>query len=73
MIRLTMNYKIGYLTLNYRDENCHDLDKVLTEVVDVKHDFDDPIEDITRMLSDFNLQNDFPTDRGHFRGDISDS
>ena len=70
VIRFAMKYKIRYLTLKYWDENCHDLDKkVLTDVVDKKHDFDDPIEDITRKLGDFNLQNDFPTDRGHFRGD----
>ena len=45
------------LNINYRDGN--DLDKVLTDVVDEKHDFDDPIEDITGMLSDFNLQTIF--------------
>ena len=50
------------------------MDKVHSDVVDEKHDFDDPIEDLTRKLSDFNLlQNDFPTVRGDFRGDISDS
>ena len=48
------------------------MDNLLTDIVDEKHDFDDLIEDITRKLSDFNLQNDFPTGHGHFRGDITD-
>ena len=32
-----------------------------------------PNDDITKKLNDVNLEKDFPTDRGHFPGDISDA
>ena len=32
-----------------------------------------PNDDITKKLNYVNLEKDFPTDRGHFPGDISDA
>ena len=32
-----------------------------------------PNDDKTKKLNDVNLEKDFPTDRGHFPGDISDA
>ena len=32
-----------------------------------------PNDDITKKLNDVNLEKDFPTDRGHFSGDINDA
>ena len=32
-----------------------------------------PNDDITKMLNNVNLEKDFPTDWGHFPGDISDA
>ena len=32
-----------------------------------------PNDDITKKLNDVNLEKDFPTDRGHFPGDICDA
>ena len=32
-----------------------------------------PNDDIMKELNDVNLEKDFPTDRGHFPGDISDA
>ena len=32
-----------------------------------------PNDDITKKLSDVNLEKDFPIDRGHFPADISDA
>ena len=59
------------LNINYGDKNCNDLE--FSRTLLTKNTILMTIEDITRKLSDFNLQNDFPIDRGHFRGDISDS
>ena len=54
-----------------QDGNNHDLEEVSADILEGK--LDDPIEDITKELTDFNLKNDFPTDRGLFSGDITDA
>ena len=47
------------LTSTSHDGNNHDLEVVSADILEGK--LDDPIEDITKKLTDFNLVNDFPT------------
>ena len=56
---------------NQSDGNNHGLEEVSEDILEGK--LDDPIEDITKKLTDFNLENDFLTDRGLFSGDNTDA
>ena len=63
--------KQSELPSSSQEGNNHDLEKVSADILEGK--LDDPIEDITKKLTDFNLENDFPTDRGLISGDITDA